>query len=121
MEQGTWTTDNVFERMANAKIRKAMIDGEFDNLPLHGKPLDDYESMEPDIRLMKNAGLRPAFMDRRKQLAHEISEARKAIKAANKYDAQAILTTVNAKISAYNKGIPSGMPTVALLKLKKQS
>ena len=54
-----------FEKLVEEKIREAMADGEFDNLPGRGKPLnlDAYFATPEDMRIsysvLKNAGVIP--------------------------------------------------------------
>ena len=54
-----------FEKLVEEKIREAMADGEFDNLPGKGKPvnMDDYFATPEDLRMgysvLKNAGVLP--------------------------------------------------------------
>ncbi|MEW6734592.1 MAG: DUF1992 domain-containing protein [Acidobacteriota bacterium] len=65
---------DIFEQIANEKIKEAIERGEFDNLPGKGKPLDLEEdaNVPPDLRLayriMKNAGVAPPEVSLRKEL-----------------------------------------------------
>jgi hypothetical protein len=65
---------NIFEKIANEKIEEAMRNGEFDNLPGRGKPLDLEEdaSIPAELRMahriMKNAGVSPIEVSLRKEL-----------------------------------------------------
>ncbi|MCX7678085.1 MAG: DUF1992 domain-containing protein [Spirochaetes bacterium] len=64
----------IFEKIAEQRILEAMERGEFDNLPLKGKPLppDDLAGVPDDMRLavkiMKNAGILPEEMLLRKEI-----------------------------------------------------
>ena len=73
-----------FSRAAEERIREALAQGEFDNLPNAGQPLnlDDYFSAPADLRmaysLLKNANCRPLEVE----LLNEISRLRRAIAEA---------------------------------------
>ena len=64
----------LFERIAEERIRDAMEEGLFDNLPGKGKPLnlDDDSGVPEDLRLaykvLKNANCLPIEMELRKQV-----------------------------------------------------
>jgi hypothetical protein len=72
-----------FERITEEKIKEAMEQGEFDNLPGQGKPLDlsDYFAAPSDLRLafsaLKSAGLAPEEVE----LAKEIEQLRAELEA----------------------------------------
>lgn len=61
-------------KLVEEKIREAMDEGKFDDLPGKGKPLnlDDDRSVPEDLRLafkiMKNAGCLPIEMELRKEI-----------------------------------------------------
>jgi hypothetical protein len=65
---------DAFEKIAEKKIREAMDNGEFDDLPGKGKPLDleDDSHIPQDIRLahkiLKNAGCLPPELELRKEI-----------------------------------------------------
>ena len=73
-----------FSRIAENRIREAMEQGEFDNLPGAGQPLslEDYFSTPEDLRMaysvLKNANCRPLEVE----LLHEIARLEQAIAAA---------------------------------------
>src|SRR5499427_5346895 len=58
-----------FSRVAETRIREAIANGEFDNLPGKGKPLnlDDYFSTPEDLRMafsiLKNANCAPVEVE----------------------------------------------------------
>ncbi len=62
------------ERLAEEKIREAMERGEFDDLPLAGKPLDlESNGLVPEdlrlaYKLLKDAGYLPPEMELRKEI-----------------------------------------------------
>jgi hypothetical protein len=64
-----------FSRLAERRIREAIAQGEFDNLPGAGKPLDleEYFSTPEDLRLafsiLKNANCAPAEVELLKEIS----------------------------------------------------
>jgi hypothetical protein len=73
-----------FSRIAENRIREAMEQGEFDNLPGAGEPLslEEYFSVPEDLRMaysvLKNANCRPLEVE----LLHEIARLEPAVAAA---------------------------------------
>jgi hypothetical protein len=73
-----------FNRIAENRIREAMEQGEFDDLPGAGQPLslEEYFSMPEDLRMaysvLKSANCRPHEVE----LLNEIARLEKAIAAA---------------------------------------
>src|SRR5215510_3919535 len=72
-----------FSRVAESRIREAIAQGEFDNLPGAGKPLnlEEYFSTPEDLRMafsiLKNANCAPAEVELLKEVArlqHAIAE-----------------------------------------------
>ncbi|MGE3535974.1 MAG: DUF1992 domain-containing protein [Candidatus Tectimicrobiota bacterium] len=65
---------DILARIAEQRIREAMERGEFDNLPLQGKPirLDDLIGVPEHLRLgykiLKNAGVLPEEMQLKKDI-----------------------------------------------------
>jgi hypothetical protein len=65
---------DVFDKIAEKKIREAMDNGDFDDLPGRGKPLqlEDDRHIPPDIRLahkiLKNADCLPPELELRKEI-----------------------------------------------------
>ncbi len=65
---------DIFEKIAEEKIREAMEQGLFDDLPNKGKPLklEDYSWVPEDLRIaykiLKNAGCIPPEMEIRKEI-----------------------------------------------------
>jgi DnaJ homologue, subfamily C, member 28, conserved domain len=63
-----------FDKLVEEKIREAMANGEFDNLPGKGKPLDldAYFAAPEDMRvaysMLKNAGFVPEEMELLKEM-----------------------------------------------------
>ena len=87
------------EKFIEDKISKAMAEGEFDNLPGHGKPLDLawYFSLPEDLRLafsvLKNAQCLPEEAT----LLKEIDELRQQFDAADEEEKRRILRAINEK------------------------
>ena len=73
-----------FSRIAENRIREAMEQGEFDNLPGAGQPLnlEDYFSAPEDLRMaysvLKNANCRPLEVE----LLNEIARLQQAVTTA---------------------------------------
>jgi len=72
-----------FSRVAESRIREAIAQGEFDNLPGAGKPLnlEEYFSTPEDLRMafsiLKNANCAPAEVELLKEVArlqHAVAE-----------------------------------------------
>lgn len=65
---------NVFDKIAEERIREAILDGEFDDLPGKGKPLqlEDDRHLAADLRLaykiLKNADCLPPELELRKEI-----------------------------------------------------
>jgi DnaJ-like protein len=71
----------AFNRVAENRIREAMAEGKFDNLPRAGEPLDleEYFSAPEDLRMayaiLKNANCAPAEVE----LLNEIGRLKEAL------------------------------------------
>jgi formylmethanofuran dehydrogenase subunit A len=96
---------NIFEKIAEQRIREAMENGEFDNLSLKGKPLnlDDYFSVPEDYRMafhiLKNANILPQEVELKK----EIENLQKLINACNDEEQyKKLKKEINEKILHYN-------------------
>ena len=65
---------NIFDKVAEERIREAIERGEFDDLPGKGKPLnlEDDSHLPPDLRLaykiLKNADCLPPELELRKEI-----------------------------------------------------
>jgi hypothetical protein len=65
---------NIFDKIAEERIREAIERGEFDDLPGKGKPLDleDDSHLPPDLRMaykiLKNADCLPPELELRKEI-----------------------------------------------------
>ena len=77
-----------WESLVEKKIREAMAEGEFDDLPGKGKPVDLSENPfeDPELRLahrlLRNAGFAPAFIEERKEIDAGIESARTSLMRA---------------------------------------
>jgi hypothetical protein len=71
-----------WESLIDQKIREAMDQGEFDDLPGKGKPVDTSENPfeDPEMRLahrmLRNAGFAPSWIEERKDIDSEFEIAR---------------------------------------------
>jgi hypothetical protein len=77
-----------WESLVDQKIREAMEQGEFDNLPGFGAPVDLSENPfeDPDWRLahrmLRNAGFAPSWIEERKDIDAEFLVARTSLARA---------------------------------------
>jgi DnaJ family protein C protein 28 len=73
---------NRLESLTEKKLREAIENGEFDDLPGKGEPIDLRENPfeDPDLRvvhrLLRNAGFAPAWIEERKDIDAELEAAR---------------------------------------------
>jgi hypothetical protein len=71
-----------WESLIDQKIREAMEQGEFDDLPGKGQPVDTSENPfeDPELRLahrmLRNAGFAPPWIEERKDIDSEFENAR---------------------------------------------
>jgi len=69
------TMTDIFQKIAEQKIREAQERGDFDDLPGKGRPLDldDWERVPEELRLaykvLKNAGFTPPELEIKKEIA----------------------------------------------------
>ena len=79
---------NRFESLTEKKLREAIENGEFDDLPGKGEPLDLRENPfeDPDLRtvhrLLRNAGFAPAWIEERKDIDAELAAAQTKLSRA---------------------------------------
>lgn len=95
----------IFEMIAEQKIKEAMKNGEFDNLPGAGKPLELEllsnipEELRVTYKILKNANMLPEEME----LSKEIRSLQDLIEACRDDDARNSLTgKLNEKILRFN-------------------
>ena len=73
---------NRLESLAEKRLREAIENGEFDDLPGKGKPVDTSENPfeDPEMRLahrmLRNAGFAPSWIEERKDIDSEFEIAR---------------------------------------------
>jgi len=76
---------NRLESLPERKLREAIENGEFDDLPGKGEPIDLRENPfeDPDLRvvhrLLRNAGFAPAWIEERKDIDAELAVAQKTL------------------------------------------
>jgi DnaJ homolog subfamily C member 28 len=79
---------NRLESLAEKMLREAIENGEFDDLPGKGEPLDLKENPFEDSdlrvvhRLLRNAGFAPAWIEERKDIDAEFEAARTKLSRA---------------------------------------
>jgi DnaJ family protein C protein 28 len=72
---------NRLESLTEKRLREAIENGEFDDLPGKGEPIDLQENPfeDPDLRvvhrLLRNAGFAPAWIEERKDIDAELEAA----------------------------------------------
>jgi len=123
-----------WESLIDQKIREAMEQGEFDDLPGKGEPIDLSENPfeAPDMRtahrMLRNAGFAPAWIEERKDIDAEFEIAHTQLTRAwvlyqraggetNKEasarwerklkEFRAQMTDLNARITKWNLGVPA--------------
>lgn len=103
-----------WESLVDRRIREAQEQGEFDNLPGKGKPLDLSEnpyadpSLGPAFRMLKNAGVVPSFLQQRREILEAVEAARRTLDRTG--DERAFKRTaeeLNKRIRRYNHDLPS--------------
>jgi len=79
---------NRLESLTEKKLREAIENGEFDDLPGKGEPIDLKENPfeDPDLRvvhrLLRNAGFAPAWIEERKDIDAEFEAVRTKLSRA---------------------------------------
>jgi len=77
-----------WESLIDQRIREAMEQGEFDDLPGKGEPVDTSENPfeDPELRLahrvLRNAGFAPSWIEERKDIEAELEIARNQLAKA---------------------------------------
>jgi DnaJ homolog subfamily C member 28 len=124
---------NAFDWISEERIRAAIEEGKFDNLPGMGKPLNlDENPFEPDDMRMTNNLLRsndftPAWMEFGKEIERDLEIARSRFKAAHSRDSQQAksefsiaIASLNRRILDYNLRVPSSVFQRPILDLAKE-
>jgi hypothetical protein len=137
-----------WESLVDQKIREAMEQGEFDDLPGTGEPIDisvnPFEDPEMRLahRMLRNAGFAPSWIEERKDIDAELEIARTQLargwtiqqnargtknergaqarweKAATSFRAQA--AELNQRIAAWNLKIPAAGFQRRLIDIEKE-
>lgn len=95
---------SIFEKIAEDRIKSAMAEGLFDDLPGQGHPIDlsDYFETPPHLRMaysvLKNANVLPGEI----QLKREIEELQEKLKTAPAEQKPAINRRLNERITQFN-------------------
>lgn len=102
-----------WESLVERKIREAQEQGEFDHLPGQGKPLDLSEnpladpSLGPAFRMLKNAGVAPAFIQERREILDAVDAARHRLDRTGDEPAfRRAAEHLNGRIRRYNHELP---------------
>ena len=96
---------NHWESLVERKIREAMEQGEFDDLPGKGQPVDMSENpfADPELRmahrLLRNAGFAPAWIEERKDIDAELESARTLLVRASRIYRQTTPVSDSPKMS----------------------
>jgi DnaJ family protein C protein 28 len=114
---------SIFDRIVEERIRAALEEGKFENLPGKGKPLkmDDnpYEAEEwrTAHTLLRKNGFSLPWLELKKEIEQEIQQARRRLRAArhrqdSDWQAQMeqfskVIAAINRKILDYNLQAPS--------------
>jgi DnaJ homolog subfamily C member 28 len=124
---------NAFDWISEERIRAAMEEGKFDNLPGYGKPLNlDDNPFEPEDMRMANSLLRsneftPPWMEFGKEIDRDLETARKRCVAGVSVERERALAefsiTINAlnrRIIDYNLRVPAAVFQRTMLDLQKE-
>lgn len=102
-----------WESLVERRIREAQEQGEFDNLPGTGRPLDLTEnpyadpSLGPAFRMLKNAGVAPAFIQERREILDAVDAARRHLDRTGEERAfKRAAEELNTRIRGYNRRLP---------------
>lgn len=103
-----------WETWIDRQIREGMEAGEFDDLPGHGKPIDDLDR-DPDEMWWVRSKLRregASFLPPTLELRRQVDAAKVAIAAATTEDeVRRLVDDINAKIRQVNRTAAAGPPT----------
>lgn len=103
-----------WESLVDRKIREAQEQGEFDDLPGKGRPLDLGEhpyadpSLGPAFRMLKNAGVVPAFLQERHEIVDAVDAARRRLdRTGDEMAFTRAAEELNARIRVFNHQLPA--------------
>lgn len=94
-----------WESLVERKIREALEQCEFDNLPGKGRPVDTSENPfeDPELRmahrLLRNAGFAPGWIEERKDIDAELESARTLLARAHRIYRETLPVTDSANSS----------------------
>uniref|UniRef100_A0A7C4KY33 DUF1992 domain-containing protein n=1 Tax=Bellilinea caldifistulae TaxID=360411 RepID=A0A7C4KY33_9CHLR len=125
---------NIFEWVAEEKIRSAIESGQWDNLPGKGKPLQwqDNPFEPPEWRmafsLLRQNGFSLPWLEERKEIEAEVQQFRAqlalGLRSANVMDvkdwAKSQIDRLNRRIFRYNLGVPLDRFQVTSLNLEQE-
>jgi hypothetical protein len=94
----------AFEKIAEARIRQAIADGEFDNLPARGPiDLEDYFKLPEELRLaysmLRSAGCVPEEVELLKEIARLEHAVRDAASEGARIDATKQLENIRLRLA----------------------
>ena len=113
---------DIWNLVADRKIREAMEEGAFDRLEGAGRPLDSEENpyLDPALRmahrLLRNNGFAPAWMVEGKDLDADTLRLRAAREQTPPDEFRRQVAELNQRILAYNLKVP--IPSAQKLPLK---
>lgn len=117
---------NRWESLVEKKIREAMEEGEFDNLPGKGKPVDTTENPfeDPELRmahrLLRNAGFAPPWMEERKEIDVGLERALTILGRAWDLRQQALLVDESSAEASWQRNVAEFRDKVAVLNRRIQ-
>ena len=103
---------DIWNLVAERKIREAMEEGAFDNLDGTGRPLDLEENpyLDPSLRmahrLLRNNGFAPAWIEEGKDLDADIARLRENREQLTPEELRKRISELNQRILAYNLKVP---------------
>ncbi len=101
---------DVFNKMAEERIKEAMEAGEFDNLPGRGKPVDlDCDASTPaelrmPFKILKNAGVLPPEVELKREIFTLSEEIRAATDEETRWRKLRDLDSLVLKLNVMMKG-----------------
>jgi DnaJ family protein C protein 28 len=124
---------SLSDRISDERIRAAMEEGKFDNLPGMGKPLNldenpfELEDTRMTNNLLRSNDFAPAWIEFGKEIKQDLEVARSRYKAArvneNKHAQEEFsiaIASLNRRILDYNLKVPSSVFQRPLLDLHKE-
>lgn len=103
---------DVWNLVAERKIREAMEEGAFDDLEGSGQPLDLSENPYEDPsqrmahRILKNNGFAPDWILDGREIEQDIRRLRSERERLNPEEYQSLVDALNRRIATYNLKVP---------------